>query len=158
MSVKYNKQGVLWRLFRIGYWQANPICIWRSLFRFMEYVLKTRRAPSFARSDRYTLIPVEVNLRDLCCDLISLLLFGKPEFEVRCGIFLAYFKHLCMYVSMCVYVCTFLFIYFLRSYLLIYFICLHISSLSALSSTYLFYIVISYIFIHLLKTLLFIYL
>ena len=31
MFVKYNMQGVMWRLFRIGYWQANPICIWRCL-------------------------------------------------------------------------------------------------------------------------------
>jgi hypothetical protein len=65
MSVKYNMQGFfLFRLFRIGYWQVNPICIWRSLFLFMEYILKTRHAVSFTGSDRYTLIPVEVNVRE----------------------------------------------------------------------------------------------
>ena len=46
------------------YWQANPICIWRSLFRFMEYVLKTRNAFCFTGSDGYALIPVELNERD----------------------------------------------------------------------------------------------
>jgi hypothetical protein len=57
--IKY--AGCLCRLFWIWFWQANSVCIWRSIFRVMEFVLKTRNAFSFTG---YALFPVEVNVRD----------------------------------------------------------------------------------------------